>query len=113
MLERIRYLCKQAGTNFSSLEKELGFANGSLAKTDENTKCGRIYAISKRFGVSMEWLMTGQNPADYISTDERAFLEILRKLNADGQAQALLQISMVLNMPEYQKGQKSLGSNVG
>lgn len=62
MIERIRYLCKQKGTNFSKLEKELGFANGSLAKTKpEAVQASRVYTLAKYFNVSMEYLMDGSD----------------------------------------------------
>lgn len=61
MVDRIKVLCKRHGITIAALEKQLGFANGSIAKTDEKTQSGRIKAIADYFGVSMEYLMTGKD----------------------------------------------------
>lgn len=64
MIDRIRALCKENKTNFSRLERVLGFANGSLAKTKEDTVAAiRVKAIADYFHCSMEYLMTGEDPA--------------------------------------------------
>jgi len=60
MVDRIRMLCKKHGMSLASLEKELGFANGSLAKSDEKIQSVRIKAIADYFGVSIEYLLTGK-----------------------------------------------------
>jgi len=72
MVNRIRELCKQKGMTLSSLEKALGFANGSIAKSDEKTQSARIKAIADFFGVSMEYLMTGQDRSGYYINEETA-----------------------------------------
>lgn len=70
MIERIRELCKKNGTSLAAVEKQLGFANGSLAKTDEKTQSVRIKALADYFGVSMEYLLTGKK--EYYFSDETA-----------------------------------------
>lgn len=72
MVDRIRSLCAGRGMSLAALEKELGFANGSLAKTDEKTQSGRIKAIADFFGVSMEYILTGNS--GYYLNDETASL---------------------------------------
>lgn len=64
MVDRLETLCKQRKTNFSKLEKTLGFANGSLKKSDP-AKIGadRVKKLADYFGVSMEYIMTGETPA--------------------------------------------------
>lgn len=60
MLGRLKKLCERGGTNFSQLEKTLGFANGSLAKSKENKIAAiRLKSIADYFHVSMEYLLTG------------------------------------------------------
>lgn len=59
--EKIIELCKAEGISVSALEKELGFSNGSLKK-DGFISSDRLYAVAKRFGVTMEELME-QNPS--------------------------------------------------
>ena len=61
IIERISKLCKDNGTTVTNLEKELGYSNGSLAKA-KDIPSSRILEISKRFKVSMDWIMTGKEP---------------------------------------------------
>lgn len=61
MLERIADLCKKHGTTFAGLEKSLGFANGSIAKTNEKTQITRLKAIADFFGVTIDYLINGDN----------------------------------------------------
>ena len=64
MLDRIKTLCKLRKTNYSQLEKTLGFANGSIKKTKAETiSAFRLKKIADYFNVSMEFLMTGAEPA--------------------------------------------------
>lgn len=58
-LNIIRDLCEANSTSIKALEKELGYSNGSLAKA-KVIPSDRILDISKKFGVSMEYLMTGK-----------------------------------------------------
>lgn len=58
--EIIKKLCDDRGISVQRLEKELGFSNGSIAKND-SMKSDRLYAISKYFDVSMEFLMGHDN----------------------------------------------------
>lgn len=59
----IKELCKKNGTSLKSLERELGYSNGSLAKANV-IPSDRILEISKYFDVSMEYLMTGKEVSD-------------------------------------------------
>ena len=76
MIERIKKLCIEHKTNFSKLEHELGFANGSLAKSDGKIQSQRLKAIADYFGVTMEYLLTGK-------TDEELFEEVWRENEAN------------------------------
>lgn len=81
MVERIRKLCKEKGTNFSALEKELGFANASLRKTDAKIQAVRLKMIADYFGVSMEYILTGaETPQAALSGDERELLQLFRSM---------------------------------
>lgn len=62
MYERIKRLCAEKGTNISRLERELGFANASLTKADSKMQSQRLYQLARYFGVSMEYLLTGEEP---------------------------------------------------
>lgn len=65
MVNRIRLLCKEHGISLAALEKALGFANGSIAKSDEKIQSIRIKAIADFFNVSMEYILTGETRNGY------------------------------------------------
>ena len=54
MYERIKMLCKQNGTNITALERELGFAKGSICKWENHEPSyERVKMIADRFHVSV------------------------------------------------------------
>lgn len=74
--DRIKNLCKEKGITIARLEKELGFANGTIASTKSNNmRSDRLKAIADYFHVSMEYLLTGK-------TDEELFEEVWRENEA-------------------------------
>ena len=65
MYDRIKALCKQKGVTITGTEKDLGFARGSLCKVDTNKpSMDRVNKLADYFGVSVEYLMTGETPAE-------------------------------------------------
>lgn len=91
MVGRLETLCKQHKTNFSKLEKTLGFANGSLKKSDP-AKIGadRVKKLADYFGVSMEYIMTGEAPAAPMLSDiEARIIEAYRLADPVTQANIL------------------------
>ncbi len=61
VFERIENLRKQKNISQGKLEKELGFSNGSISKWRTSMpKPERLQKISEYFGVSLEYLMTGE-----------------------------------------------------
>jgi transcriptional regulator with XRE-family HTH domain len=99
--DRIKNLCKGRGITIARLEKELGFANGTIASTKSNNmRSDRLMAIANYFGVSMNYLMTGKDweweaatPAEIeffeknaatphpLTDQERGLLDIFRHLS--------------------------------
>ena len=76
MYDRIKPLCKQKGVTITGTEKELGFARGSLCKVDTNKpSMERVNKLADYFGVSVDYLMTGETSAEKKATltsrDER------------------------------------------
>ena len=85
MVDRLETLCRQRKTNFSKLEKTLGFANGSLKKSDP-AKIGadRVKKLADYFGVSMEYIMTGEMPAAFVLSDtEKQIIEAYRRMSPE------------------------------
>ena len=108
MYERIKMLCKQNGTNITALERELGFAKGSICKWENHEPSyERVKMIADRFHVSVEYIKYGEdiqwNPREqtvdyniYLSEEEQEILTAYR--NAD-----LLQKEMVRRLLNYAK----------
>ena len=90
-LNIIKMLCKQKGTSLKALERELGFSNGSLAKS-ETIKADRLQKIADYFNVTIDYLMTGELKRTYLEGEEVSLLitlaeekgyEVNESLNAD------------------------------
>lgn len=75
ILERIKEECKKRkNISITTLEAELGYSNGSLAKA-KDIPSSRIFEISQYLNVPMEYLMTGKLPNfnyDYLYTGGNA-----------------------------------------
>lgn len=73
VLERIKETArKKRNISITVLEQELGYSNGSLAKA-KDIPSSRIAEISKHLGVSMEFIMTGEESK---FSKDRALLEV-------------------------------------
>jgi transcriptional regulator with XRE-family HTH domain len=61
MVASIKLLCKQHGISIPKLEKELGFAHGSIYKWDTNDPgVDKVQKVAQRFGVTVDFLLCGQ-----------------------------------------------------
>lgn len=91
MVERLESLCRLHGTNFSKLEKALGFANGSIKKSDVNViRADRVKKLADYFHVTMEYIMTGDEPAAPVLSDvEKRIIESYRLADPVTQANIL------------------------
>ena len=62
ILENIKMICREKkNISITTLEQELGYSNGSLAKA-KDIPSSRISEIANYLEVSMEYLMTGEKP---------------------------------------------------
>ena len=56
--EKIKELSKEKGVTITGLEKELGFARGSLSKIDKNTpSIDRLEKLSNYFDIRIEYFL--------------------------------------------------------
>ena len=81
-LDIIRTLCTKNGLSIKKLEKELGFSNGSLAKS-ATIKAERLQKIAEYFNVSVDYLMTGDDnfaKNDLTARDERDIAKDLENI---------------------------------
>jgi len=76
LYDRIRDLCETNGTTITALEAELGFSRGSLGKLKDGraTSGGRLQKVADRFGVSVDYLLTGETDPKYYEDPETAAL---------------------------------------
>lgn len=113
IVERVKFLCKVNDIKPAKLERECGFANGYIGKLKEGTMpADRLAKVAEYLDVPIDLLVYGIMSRDETSL-ERDIVREMNKLNEEGQTKALEYMEMLSRMPEYQKGQKSLGLNVG
>lgn len=61
MVERIRELCKEHGTNFKQLEEKTGLANGSVARWDNSSPSAeKVRRVAEFFGVTCDYIIRGE-----------------------------------------------------
>ena len=73
LFERIEELRNSRGISQGKLEKELGFSNGSISKWKNSTpNPERLKKLADSFGVSVEYLMTGEEQNGYYLNEETA-----------------------------------------
>lgn len=71
--ERVINLCKQKGIAATALEKELGFGRGSIGKMRTSAMSNeRLKKIADYFGVSVDYLTTGEMTEGYYLDNETA-----------------------------------------
>lgn len=105
MKNRLRELCSKKGTSFKAVERELGFANGSLAKSDEKIQAVRLKMLADYFDVTMEYLLTGsETPQETLSAPERELLHLFRKLAPEGRTELLSYAKYKGNTQESAEG---------
>lgn len=95
--EIIKALCEKEGTSIAALEKELGYGNGYLSRA-KSLSSDRVYEISRRFKVPMEYIMTGEvervneetqklerkrKVLEEINALNMEIMELYKKINAD------------------------------
>ena len=71
--ERIVNLCEKRGISQSKLEKDLGIAKGSVTKwKTQEPRHSTIEKVANYFGVSVEYIMTGEENTGYYLNEETA-----------------------------------------
>ncbi len=73
LFERIEELRNSKGISQGKLERELGFSNGSISKWKNSTpNPERLKKLADYFGVSVEYIMTGEESSGYYLNEETA-----------------------------------------
>jgi len=69
--ERIRGIVKERGLTITGMEKELGFARGSLCKIDTSKPSAeRLQKLSDYLGVTTGYILKGEESDSYYLNDE-------------------------------------------
>lgn len=92
MVDTIRDLCKKNRTSIKALEKQLGFGNGTIRRWDDHTPGGdKVQKVAECFGVSVEYLLTGENekPATISDDGFSEVDEVFRKLSPENREKLL------------------------
>ena len=64
IVERVRSLAEKNGHTIASVERELGFGQGSIRNwTKAAPSADKLYKVAKLFNVSMEYILTGEGQA--------------------------------------------------
>lgn len=96
LFERIEELRNARGISQGKLEKELGFSNGSISKWKNSTpNPERLKKLADYFGVSVEYLMTGEETNGYYLNEETA--KLAQEMFEDEDMRSLF--DMKRNMP--------------
>lgn len=68
-VDRVKQLCKERKVPISRLEKDLGFSNGYIGQLKKGTLPNdRLIKVADYFGVTADYLMTGNNLSKEICT---------------------------------------------
>lgn len=69
IVERVRDLAEKNGHTIASVERELGFGQGSIRNWNKAApSADKLYKAAQLFGVSMEYILTGiEKDADAIT----------------------------------------------
>ena len=103
MVERIEALCKKKGVSFRKVELSLGFSNGILRSWEKKTpSADKLAAVADYFGVSMEYLLTGEEKAPAepeLSPLEVMVLAAFRSLTEDQKRLVLQMLRIAAQEP--------------
>jgi len=69
-VDRVKELCKANGIPIYKLEQQLGFANGYIGQLKKGSfPDDRLEKIADFFGVSIEYLLTGESSEYYVNPE--------------------------------------------
>lgn len=81
--ERIRVLAKLKGVGIPSVEKALGFGNGTILKWEKSSpSADKLKMVADYFGVSVDYLLTGEEEKKEKSFQPEELSETKAKLFA-------------------------------
>lgn len=108
IFDRIKMLAKRDNITISALEKKLGFSNKSLYPhtKDSSIRGDRVIALANYFGVSTDYLLTGEDPQ--YSAEERQLILVYRSMNDDGKEELSNYAIYLAAKAIYKKSDKAI-----
>ena len=100
-VERVKKLCKKNKIPISKLERDLGFSNGYIGQLRKGVfPDDRLAKIAEYFGVSVDYLMTGEEKENYYINPETA--KIAQEVFEDPELRILFDASRDLSPEDLQ-----------
>lgn len=94
-VERIKELCKKKGIAISKLERDCGFSNGYISQLRKGTMpYERLITVAEYFGVSPDYLMSGDN-VDYTIRYDKDTLDIASNIKNDEALRLLMYAALI------------------
>ncbi len=91
IVERIKLKCKEQNTNIKTLEREIGIANGSIRRWEnQKPSYDKIILVAEKLNVTVNWLIFGKEASE-LSPDEQKLIEYYRKTDERGKRNILRQ----------------------
>lgn len=83
LLDNVKTLCKEKGIAQRKMEMEIGISNGASSKWEKSSPSIEVLQkLSNYFGVSINYLMTGQDEPDTISLTRKDENDIAKRLES-------------------------------
>lgn len=111
IVKRIKQKCTEKGTTMGTLEKELGFANGTIRRWDERVPgADRVLTLANRLEISVDWLLTGKESGN-LTSEEQKLINCYRQANRSNQQLilAMAENAQQINLSEKESSASKLG----
>lgn len=93
MVRKIEELCKKNNLSIASLEKELGFGNGTIRKWEKaNPSISKVLSVAKRLNVPIGFL-TGE--IEHLNDDTQEIVKSISNLDSSQKGLVKCYISLI------------------
>lgn len=106
MVDIIRDLCKQRGTNIKQLEIAVGFGNGTIARWDKNSpSVDKVQRVADALGVPITVILGGEG-VDTQNTDDMVKFALFGDHNVDDDVYDEVKRFAAFAKAQHEKGKK-------
>ena len=90
IVDRIKEKGLTLNMTIASIERTAGIGNGTISKwTERNPSADSLYKIALLLNVSMEYLLTGQEKDNALSSSEHEWLNLYNQLSEYGKIECI------------------------